>query len=60
MIVEGHIILAYAVMVLIGLVFLESMTRSLKCLAILATVAVIFLVRNPSLELPGWIITLLP
>jgi len=60
MIVEGHIVLAYAVIVLIGLVFLESMTKSLKYLAILATVTVIFLVRNPGLELPCWIISLLP
>ena len=59
-IVEGHIILAYAVIVIIGLVFLESMTRSLRYLAILATAAVVFLVRNPGLQLPGWIISLLP
>jgi len=60
MIAEGNIVLAYAVIVIIGLVFLESMTKSLRCLAILATAAVMFFVQNPGLQLPGWIISLLP
>ena len=60
MLVEGNIIMAYGVIVIIGLMFLESMTKSLRYLAIMAAAAVMFLIKNPGFVLPGWITSLLP
>jgi len=55
-----HMFFVYAALAIGGLLFLESMSKVLRLLAVAFIAFIMYAMNNPCLPMPSWVLAMLP